>query len=141
MPKEERSYAVGYGKPPKEAQFKKGLSGNPKGRPKGSKNLATTFLKESRQQIQVKVGGRNRTITKLQAAVTQLGNKAAQGDLRAQRELFFWIQRSEEMVGARQVPLTSEESDHRTMESLLERVRRAAANDSLEKTSTQEKPE
>jgi hypothetical protein len=29
-------YKVGYGKPPRSGQFKRGNSGNPKGRPKGS---------------------------------------------------------------------------------------------------------
>lgn len=31
-------YEVGYGKPPAETRFKKGQSGNPNGRPKGSRN-------------------------------------------------------------------------------------------------------
>lgn len=37
--------SVGYGKPPRATRFKPGQSGNPKGRPRGSKN-ESTILKE-----------------------------------------------------------------------------------------------
>ena len=36
---------VGYGKPPKNTRFTKGVSGNPHGRPKGSRNVAAVFAK------------------------------------------------------------------------------------------------
>ena len=38
---DESDYEVGYGKPPQSTQFRKGRSGNPKGRPKTSKNIGT----------------------------------------------------------------------------------------------------
>jgi hypothetical protein len=53
MSKDEQPYEVGYGKPPANTRFPRGLSGNPKGRPKGSKNLATIALRESRQPVRV----------------------------------------------------------------------------------------
>lgn len=76
-------YEVGYKKPPAHTQFQKGQSGNPSGRPKGSINLATALERELHQRITVKEGGRTRTITKLEAAVKQLINKAASGDPKA----------------------------------------------------------
>jgi hypothetical protein len=78
---------VGYGRPPRASQFKPGQSGNPKGRPKGSLNVATVLERTLREKLVINEGGRRREITKLEAAVKQLTNKAASGDARALRLL------------------------------------------------------
>src|SRR5580698_10326440 len=74
---------VGYGKPPGATRFKKGVSGNPKGRPKGSRNVAAVFAKTLREKVVINEHGQRKTISKLEAAVKQFVNKAASGDLRA----------------------------------------------------------
>jgi Family of unknown function (DUF5681) len=124
MPNDEPQYEVGYGRPPKGGQFTKGKSGNPKGRPKGSKNLATIVLRESRQPVRVNGPRGARTVTKLEATVMQLGNKAAQGELRATREFLPLVQRSEEAVSAESAPLVVHELDQRVMQSLRRRMER-----------------
>jgi hypothetical protein len=78
---------VGYGSPPESMRFKKGVSGNPKGRPKGSLNVSTVFVKALRQKVVINEQGKRRTVTKLEAALKQLVNKAATGDLRALHQL------------------------------------------------------
>lgn len=78
---------VGYGRPPANTQFKKGQSGNPKGRPKGSFNVSTLFMKTLREKVVVNENGKRKKVTKLEAALKQLVNKAASGDLRAINQL------------------------------------------------------
>jgi hypothetical protein len=78
---------IGFGKPPKWSQFRKGRSGNPRGRPKGRKNLATIFYAACNEKVRVKDGHGYRTITKLEAMSAQLLNKAASGDISAAKEV------------------------------------------------------
>ena len=78
-----KSSGVGNGKPPEATRFKPGKSGNPKGRPKGSLNLATDLSAELGEQITVREGGRQHRISKQRALVKSLMAKALQGDVRA----------------------------------------------------------
>ena len=76
-------YKIGYGKPPKSSQFKRGKSGNPEGRPKGSLKLATDLAAELNEQITVREDGRARRVSKQRALIKSLMAKALQGDIRA----------------------------------------------------------
>ena len=76
-------YEVGYGRPPKATQFKKGTSGNKKGRPKETKDIVTIFYEEMHRMIPISQSGKRRTITIARAAIKQLTNKAATGDPKA----------------------------------------------------------
>src|ERR1039458_6542262 len=55
FPEPEKS--VGYGAPPEATRFKKGVSGNPKGRPRGSLNVATVFTKILRERVVINEHG------------------------------------------------------------------------------------
>jgi Family of unknown function (DUF5681) len=76
-------YEVGFGRPPKDTQFRKGHSGNPKGRPRGSRNASTLLDEALKERVIVSENGRRRSVTKLEAILKQLVNRAAQGDHRA----------------------------------------------------------
>jgi hypothetical protein len=80
MPKD---YDIGYGKPPEENRFKQGKSGNPQGRPKGSKNTYKLLNDILNQKIVVSEGDEKIKISKKVAMLTQLVNKGVKGDIKA----------------------------------------------------------
>lgn len=100
-----KEYEVGYGKPPKATQFKPGQSGNPKGRPKGSKNLVTDLSEELSEKIIVTEGGKQIKITKQRAMIKSLLAKALKGDGTAAGTLLKLI------PSAEQADLASEQAE------------------------------
>ncbi len=81
------NYELGYMKPPKSGQFKPGQSGNPKGRPSGSKNTYKLLDDIVNEKVQITKNGRPVRISKKQAMLLQVVNKAVQGDLKALQTL------------------------------------------------------
>lgn len=81
-------YDIGYGKPPEETQFKTGKSGNPKGRPKGSKNTYKLLHEILGQKLEVVDNGKKIKISKKVAMLTQLVNEGVKGDIKAISVLF-----------------------------------------------------
>ena len=77
----EADNAVGYGRPPRHTRFQPGRSGNPKGRPKGSKNFSTLFSEELAQPVTLTENGKRRRMPKRQALAKQVINKALSNEL------------------------------------------------------------
>ena len=120
--KNDEGFDIGYGKPPRNRRFRKGRSGNPKGRPKGTLNLATVLERALREPVVIDENGLRRTITKMEAAVKQLVNRAASGDLAALRQLLALVASAEQRFSDAQTERPSlDEADQKVMAQILER--------------------
>ena len=93
-PDEPETYEVGYGKPPAATRFKPGHSGNPRGRPKGSKNrpppigantLQDIILKEAYRPITGNDRGKQVTMPMATAVMRSIAVNAAKGHPRSQK--------------------------------------------------------
>ena len=120
----DQEYKVGYRRPPKSGQFKKGESGNPNGRPKGSRGLEKVVLDELKTKITVNENGRSKKVKKVEAIAKQMVNKAMTGDSKSISLVLGVSQRHEDKLAAKASPLieTLPEEDKQVMESLMERM-------------------
>lgn len=76
-------YEVGYGKPPREHQFAPGVSGNRKGRKKGSRGLKTDLHAELSSTLTISINKQPVSGTKQRLMLKSLATRAAAGDVRA----------------------------------------------------------
>jgi hypothetical protein len=86
-PKEVPDEKVGYGRPPKKHRFKKGQSGNPRGRPKGSENEASILLKLLRRKIALQDNGKPMKVSAMEAVLLRNLSNALKGDIQAAKFL------------------------------------------------------
>ena len=95
---------IGRGHPPLQARFHKGTSGNPKGRPKGAKNLATVILDAAHHPVTVELRGKTRKVTAIHATALRLAHDAAGGNARATAKFLDWVDKIEIRAAARKPP-------------------------------------
>lgn len=108
---DEPAYDVGYKKPPQHSRFQPGQSGNPKGRPKGAKGMTTLLEKAMKETVTVQKNGKPYKVSKLEVAITQMANKAAQGDLKAIQYLTPLLRDMEAKAEGQKKDMTLTEAD------------------------------
>jgi len=86
---------VGYGHPPTIRRFKQGQSGNPRGRPRGSKNRKTIVRQIAEEMHTVAEDGQRRRRSTLELMLLALRNRSLEGDVRAFRALRKFLARFE----------------------------------------------
>ena len=73
----------GYKRAPKATQFKRGCSGNPKGRPKGVRSLKAELKGLMEKRVRIRADGEQRQVTRQRLMLLKFFEKAANGDIRA----------------------------------------------------------
>ena len=121
---QEGNYEVGYGKPPRHTRYQKGRSGNPAGRPRGKKNLATLLSDALDQKIIVVESGRR----KRSASARRLSpnfNKSASADLKATQIVLAMLRDVETRADSGCADIGSlTEADRQIIQRIQARIRR-----------------
>jgi hypothetical protein len=123
---EARDDQVGYKKPPLHTRFKKGQSGNPRGRPRGARNFSSVLDDALSQRVLVTENGRSRKISKRELGIRQLVDKFAMAEAQATRMLLGLMLERERLAAAPPAERRSfSAADEKVIDNLLKRLRGA----------------
>jgi len=115
---------VGYGRPPLHSRFKPGTSGNPRGRPRGSKSVKTHVNQLLHERVVVSRNGKKQMVTTLKALLMLLTDDAFAGDARARELLIRLAQTYDGEEPAVAAGLSAEDQD--VLDVFIARVRSGA---------------
>jgi hypothetical protein len=91
-------FVVGYGKPPKANQFRKGRTGNPRGKRQGEENTISAFKRIVSRRVKINDGEKVRTVTLAEAVILKNLNAAVQKDPFAMSNVFRLAEDAGEFV-------------------------------------------
>jgi hypothetical protein len=91
-------YEVGYGKPPKANRFRKGRTGNPRGKRQGEENTISAFKRIVSRRVKIKDDEQVRTITLAEAVILKNYNAALQKNPFAMNNIFRLAENAGEFV-------------------------------------------
>ena len=115
-----RPYTVGYGKPPAHTRFQKGVSGNPRGRPRGiaPSTARALALKEAYRLVTVRDGERVMRLPMIQAVLRSQLALAAKGHSPAQRAVIAVVDALEQESALEAAAAREKAASTRPMSSL-----------------------
>lgn len=120
-----KDYEVGYAKPPKETRYRKGESGNPRGRPKGRKNHLTALYQAMNETITITENNKRTTVTKFEAVMKQIMNQALKGNGPVARLVITHLLPLAERMDAQQgTKRVSSVEDQQIVKELMDRAKK-----------------
>ena len=132
---DDQPYEVGYKRPPMGTRFQPGRSGNPKGRPRGSRNWSTIIAEAASRRRTIGVGGKKVRMSGSEAVAEQMVINAIKGCPKARRdflnEMRFDRQREAAAPAADSPrPQSISASDEALLAEFFKRARAASEDES-----------
>ena len=121
MSEDDQSAKPGFANPPSQHRFKQGQSGNPKGRPKGSRNLKTDLSALLRGNVEITVNGKRRRMTRQEAMLLSLFQRAVSKETGAARTLLDLVVKLQHSDDKSTVETAINLSDRSIVENYLRR--------------------
>lgn len=110
---------VGYGRPPVEHRFQPGRSGNPKGRPKGSKNAQVVLTEILNRKVAMRVNGNTKRISFLEAMLLRFAEDALKGNTKSAA---FLLGRYQNDIATGETEETFSQNDEKLINDFLEQA-------------------